>query len=446
MTRAAILAAIQIVGAILSAFGGALIKAEPPGVDVANAASYIGSFASVVVLLIITAVAKHFKKITTSIVWLALTLIAFLGFVGVALVYEQNRRALTVGEPPAPAVATKWRVIGTKKTPFGEQVFAKAQAEGKTDVAVVLSGVKSGDPISLVWTEASIQDSVKKLTAEYVMVIVLLSIAIFCGVEAAFSTAPARRHRRSRREVIASSQSSNFNARKDSVSHLGEEMVSSLAFRFDNSNPINLFIKEDLIEANLVDVVENAAVDWADDKGAISVKDLIAVNAVLFLNKTSISGARPNDVEDKRAYAQRFWRQVVTIADFGEDRAKCKTVAAQPVVLKALAKLAYAFAYGRNADRQAFDKLMEGMAKIDYSHDNKMWRYYLLSNEERELLFPRLKLFLPPEQTGRIRDIGAYDQKECLMRFGAKHSDIYPILGDMIRWSLELPNRHKSGE
>jgi hypothetical protein len=29
------------------------------------------------------------------------------------------------------------------------------------------------------------------------------------------------------------------------------------------------------------------------------------------------------------------------------------------------------------------------------------------------------------------------------MRFGNKHNDIYPILADMIRWKLDLPNRHK---
>jgi hypothetical protein len=30
------------------------------------------------------------------------------------------------------------------------------------------------------------------------------------------------------------------------------------------------------------------------------------------------------------------------------------------------------------------------------------------------------------------------------MRFGAKHNDIYPIVGDMIRWKLGLPSRHSS--
>jgi hypothetical protein len=32
------------------------------------------------------------------------------------------------------------------------------------------------------------------------------------------------------------------------------------------------------------------------------------------------------------------------------------------------------------------------------------------------------------------------------MRFGAKHNDIFPILGDMIRWSLKLPSRQAEGE
>ena len=38
-------------------------------------------------------------------------------------------------------------------------------------------------------------------------------------------------------------------------------------------------------------------------------------------------------------------------------------------------------------------------------------------------------------------DIGKF--QGGFMRFGAKHNDIYPILGDMLRWSLGLANRHK---
>jgi hypothetical protein len=48
--------------------------------------------------------------------------------------------------------------------------------------------------------------------------------------------------------------------------------------------------------------------------------------------------------------------------------------------------------------------------------------------------------YLPSSETGN-RDIGSYQERA--MRFGSKHNDIYPMIGDMIRWKLGLPNRHK---
>jgi hypothetical protein len=37
------------------------------------------------------------------------------------------------------------------------------------------------------------------------------------------------------------------------------------------------------------------------------------------------------------------------------------------------------------------------------------------------------------------KDIGRFDQGK--MRFGTAHNDIYPVIGDMIRWKLHLPPR-----
>jgi hypothetical protein len=48
-------------------------------------------------------------------------------------------------------------------------------------------------------------------------------------------------------------------------------------------------------------------------------------------------------------------------------------------------------------------------------------------------------------EDGSNRDIGKRDAKGR-MRFGSKHNDIYPILGDMIRWRLKLPNRHEQAK
>jgi hypothetical protein len=76
-----------------------------------------------------------------------------------------------------------------------------------------------------------------------------------------------------------------------------------------------------------------------------------------------------------------------------------------------------------------------------------MWRYYQMSDEERKNPeISGLSDYLP---NGGVvtadsnRDVGAY--QGGVMRFGAKHNDIFPVLADMIRWKLRLPNRHTTG-
>ena len=59
---------------------------------------------------------------------------------------------------------------------------------------------------------------------------------------------------------------------------------------------------------------------------------------------------------------------------------------------------------------------------------------------------PKLGTILHPEDGsepsdgGADRDLGGH--QGGFMRFGAKHDDIHPILADMIRWKLDLPNRN----
>jgi hypothetical protein len=228
------------------------------------------------------------------------------------------------------------------------------------------------------------------------------------------------------------------------LNNLGKPVEASMAFDYDLGNPVNQWIKDVLIKQGVLTakVVEKDVVDWRKDDGVIARKDLVAVCAMLFLNKTSVSGALPHVVSEKAAVAHKFWQTVGAIEGFGEDEAKQKTVAAQPVVLKAIAKLVYDFAYGRNCDAGvSADILLDRiLAEIDFSHDNPMWRYYQLDPDKRKKLFPGLATYLPDEASGN-RDIGAYSDEAKVMRFGAKHNDIYPIIGDMIRWKLKLPNR-----
>jgi hypothetical protein len=71
-----------------------------------------------------------------------------------------------------------------------------------------------------------------------------------------------------------------------------------------------------------------------------------------------------------------------------------------------------------------------------------MWRFYTLTEQERtDNNLTTLKEYLPSDDEGKNLDLGAYDANANTFRFGAKHNDIYPIIGDMIRWKLDLPIR-----
>lgn len=231
------------------------------------------------------------------------------------------------------------------------------------------------------------------------------------------------------------------------LNRLAKKVETSLALQFDSSNPVNLFIKEVLFDDVFTwEPIEKDVASWQEDSGQMTRKDVVAINAHLFLNKTNTSGAIPSDVEPKKDIATRFWRAVSSIQGFGVPQAKLMTVAAQPVVLKALAKLTYDFAFSKRKDPNAeslLEVLLEGIATLDFTHENPMWRYYDLNDAERESAgLVTLREFLPSDDEGFNRDIGKFDQVARVMRFGSKHNDIYPIVADMVRWKLRLPNRN----
>jgi hypothetical protein len=228
------------------------------------------------------------------------------------------------------------------------------------------------------------------------------------------------------------------------LNNLAKPVAASLAYQFDSSNPVNVFIKEQLIEDGAwhCRVVDRDTTDWHDDDGAIAYKDLVAINARLFINKTTISSATPTEVLPRAPIAREFWTAVAKIAHWGRAGAKTKTVAAQPVVLKAAAKVVYDFAFGRESDPERLRGFIDAIPQIDLSHQNPCWRYYELTPQERSTRLPGLDSYLPVSGDGANRDIGGWDASEGVFRFGAKHNDIVPILADMMRWMARLPSRH----
>mgnify|MGYP003612551016 CR=1 FL=1 len=114
------------------------------------------------------------------------------------------------------------------------------------------------------------------------------------------------------------------------------------------------------------------------------------------------------------------------------------------MVLKALAKIMFDLSFSKRKPDGAekyLEIFLENITRLDFSHHNQIWNYYHMDEEQRNQYFPGLIEYLPDATSGN-RDIGSIDSNGY-MRFGNKHNDIYPIIADMIRWKLNLPNRHK---
>jgi hypothetical protein len=228
------------------------------------------------------------------------------------------------------------------------------------------------------------------------------------------------------------------------LNRLGKKVDGSLALQFDSANPITHFIKRTLAGDLGLHLTDKEAKDWTQDTGSLVLKDVVAINAIAFLNKGNIAGATPAVIEPREAVVFDLWSRITEIPDFGADQAKEKTTAAQPVVLKALAKIAYDLNFSNRKpenSEELWQKFLDAIPEIDFSHSNPMWRYYMMSEEERKApALAGLAAYMP-EETGMNRDIGGY--QDGFVRFGAKHNDIYPVLSDMLRWAAGLPSRRE---
>ena len=231
------------------------------------------------------------------------------------------------------------------------------------------------------------------------------------------------------------------------LNNLGKKVTRSLSLKFDGSNPITKFIDSILVgEQGLLDC-ESEQSDWAKDDGCMPRKDIVAINATAFLNKGNITGATPAIIEPRMETVSQMWAAILKLDGFNQPGAKLNTVAAQPVVLKAVAKVVFDLAFSNrrpdNGDT-LLDAALTRLNEVDFSHGNPMWRYYNMSEEERSAAgLDQLATYLPDQgqvSSDANRDLGSY--QGGLMRFGAKHNDIFPVLADMIRWKLNLPSRH----
>lgn len=164
----------------------------------------------------------------------------------------------------------------------------------------------------------------------------------------------------------------------------------------------------------------------------------------LLIHGANAKGATPqSQVDIKADFIHRFWEVVQSIDGFMEPEQRTKTVAGQPVVLKALAKLAYDLAYGtpKLIDREGLKMLYHWIEKkkLTFNHSDEIWQALFMNDEERAAKFgATINDYV--HVTAQTKP-GEFDHQNGWVRFAPAHNDIYPRLGDLIRWKVGLGNR-----
>ena len=133
----------------------------------------------------------------------------------------------------------------------------------------------------------------------------------------------------------------------------------------------------------------------------------------------------------------------------GKSDAVKLTILQQPVVLKALAKLIFDLEYGVPKIRSVKDAkaVYEALERklIDFSHSYPLWSSLFKTTEERNREFPKLSeyVFVDPSIDVNFGNVHGPSPKYLnpVCFFGSRHNDIYPRIGDLIRFELNLKPR-----
>jgi uncharacterized membrane protein YhhN len=176
MNRTVLTKGLQLIGLLFTAFGGFLAGVAPPQAADARFAVGLSSFLALIVLFVISAVAKSKRKtpwLSTAGVFLGLSI--FSGFY-----YWSNLTNLTYPYPPANTVAD--HIAGTEMTDRARKYQAEHPGVSKSQLVAKFGGLEN---VSQVWPDTSIERARTKLIASYVFLVLSVAVAIFVLTEGA---------------------------------------------------------------------------------------------------------------------------------------------------------------------------------------------------------------------------------------------------------------------
>ena len=196
------------------------------------------------------------------------------------------------------------------------------------------------------------------------------------------------------------------------LNDLGRAVPAAISQAFDQDNPINLFTQSVVGELFPVDSVEmiKPQVNWEDEKW-IRLDSLNGINARLLLNHGSIDGAKASVVNPRLGEAREFWEVVTKIPGVFDRKS---SLAAQPAMLKAIAKCYYDLKWARGSGRKALPadistKFLSALPMVDFGHKNLMW-----------------------QTAGGNKNIGSL-HADGTFRFSPSHNEIVPVLAAALR-------------
>jgi hypothetical protein len=235
------------------------------------------------------------------------------------------------------------------------------------------------------------------------------------------------------------------------LNNLGKKPDAAIAQAFDQANPVSIFVRKE-IETNDLLGTEVKIADAGSKRGqrrgrpdfvdqTIYRDDLVVCNALLFAGAWNPAGIIASKVNPHYAYASRFWSAIARQPNFGTPGWYQATLLAQPVMLKALAQLAFTFHASREADAGNLERFMSALEdhEIDFSPDNDLWAAYLVPVDERVTRYPGIERYMTPVIA--MQPYGLQDPETGVLRFGSSSRDIARYIGDLIRWKLGLPPR-----
>ncbi|MDR6290632.1 hypothetical protein E9232_003158 [Inquilinus ginsengisoli] len=231
------------------------------------------------------------------------------------------------------------------------------------------------------------------------------------------------------------------------LNNLGKKPDAALAQAFDQANPISVFIRKNLedtgvlgAQLKIADAGSKKGAKKNDDPAAVIYRDdLVSTNALLFAGATNQAGISTSAVNPSTDYGIRFWKAVASQPHFGEPNWEDKTLLAEPVMLKALAQLAYTFHGSRERNHEQRDRFLEDIeaGKIDFSPSNTMWELYLKDDAGRAEVDATLDDYLTPDAGRKPYAV----KRDGRLDFASNTRDIARYLGDLMRWHLKYEPR-----